>query len=934
MTEDVLPSSACHWLNFPQPLALLQFNTTGVRSWCFLSALIVAQLQQHILFAQYSALQNAAINNYQNELPWATGISTYDINHDGWDDITAATSQHGVAIYLNNHGNFEYIDALENIEGNLKTIYWADYDNDADADLLIIRYTHPILLRNEGNWIFTDVTSALPIAMYSPHMQSACWADYNNDGWLDLYINNYYLNNDITNWLFHNNGDGTFTEVAAIVGVDNGSKPTYQSNWIDYDHDGDQDLYVTNDRDAGNQLYINEGNGYFSPDSSVISNLFMDAMGVQWHDHDYDGDFDLYVSNEIEASVLIENRQGLFVDVTDSLQVGCPNHVSWGVVWTDPENDGLDDLCIVHKDLNNITCHYQRNTDLTYWLNSTSVLSQEPLPSYCLVTGDFNNDGQEDLVQNTVSPQSLLVWIANPSPHNSITIGLRGSESNYDGIGAIIHVHSGGKQRMKQITCGESYYGQASQYEIFGLGEDSIIDSIIVNWPSGWTDQLYSVEPNQNLMIVEGASYSDVPDTINVSRCFNNPVILETGIETAVMWENGDTLSHRIVDSAGIYTCSVPAPFDHTHSIVFNVTDYSPQISYHITPIDCANAASGNIGIAPLPGISSITWADVSDTTLVRTALQAGQYNAQLSFTNGCNITLNFDLVNPPAIETQISYDSICADATASITYSSHGGTGLHFWNWFEQNPNALPSGLHHYLITDEAGCTLSDSLFIHQHPRPELHWSPPFVCENEFAAFAISAQDSVLIAWENYAEEPYVLPAGEHSFSYSYNGECWFDTVYTVLEYPHISLNVIVIDSMNAADIPIFLAEITGGTPPFHYHWTTGDTTVYVQNSDESSIGCTVTDANGCSSEYELWSNSTFEDSFDTIQVYPNPCRNQIHLITQANRSWKIIDSIGKPVMNGIVNQNNETIDISALPNGAYVIQIENDSLTIIKSQ
>ena len=172
MPEDALASSACPWLKFLQAPMLQKFLPMERSRSCIPIVLFSALLFPQVFMAQYAAFNSVAVGSFQSDLAWATGISTYDINHDGWDDITAASSQHGVAIYLNTHGDFQYIDALASIEGNLKTVYWADYDNDADADLLIIRYTaDPILLRNDGNWLFTDVTSSLPIPVYSPLMQ-------------------------------------------------------------------------------------------------------------------------------------------------------------------------------------------------------------------------------------------------------------------------------------------------------------------------------------------------------------------------------------------------------------------------------------------------------------------------------------------------------------------------------------------------------------------------------------------------------------------------------------------------------------------------------------------------------------------------------------------------------------------------------------------
>ena len=933
MPEDVLTSSACPWLKSCLASTLSRFQPRGGRGYFPIILVSLALLYATNLFAQYAAFNSVAVNSFQSNLTWATGISTYDINHDGWDDITAASSQHGVAIYLNTHGDFEYINALENIEGNLKTVYWADYDNDTDPDLLIIRYTaNPILLRNEGNWLFTDVTSALPIAVYSPLMQSACWADYDNDGWLDLYINNYYLQNDITNWLFHNNGDGTFTEVAAIAGVGNGSKPTYQSNWIDYDRDGDQDLYVSNDRDAGNQLYINQGNGYFLPDTSAVLNLYMDAMGVQWHDHDYDGDFDVYISNEIEASVLIENQQGTFVNATDSLQVGCPNHVSWGVAWTDPDNDGLDDLCIIHKDFNNITCHFKRNADLTYTLNSSSILSQERYASYCLVTGDFNNDGQEDLVQSTVSPQRILVWLANPSSNNSVTIGLEGSVSNHDGIGAIIEVHAGNKQLIKQVTCGESYYGQSSQHELFGLGTANLIDSVVVNWPSGWTDVMYAVDVNQTLMITEGSTYSDTPDTLHIERCFNESVLLETGAQNGVIWDDGDTLITRPVNAAGNYSCTIPGPFNHLHHIVFHVNDFAPMVAYTVTPVNCAGASTGEISIEPLEAMQSILWQSGSTTTTLAN-VPPGNYAADILFTNGCSTSVVINLENPEPIQPWIWADTVCANSTTAINYSSIGGYGTHTWNWYNANPNALSAGLHNYSITDEAGCIYDGVITIEQFQQPYLYWNTPYVCEDQLTSCDIISSEPVLIDWPQQ-EDPYALSAGEYAFSYSSGDGCWFDTVITVYEYPEIELTIVATDSSSGDGNPVFYASITGGTSPFLYSWNTGDTDAYAQNLGQPLISCFITDANGCSVLEEFWVSSTFNAQANPMSIYPNPARDCIFISARANQYWQLIDAGGKRCASGNMNSGLEKIDLTGLAVGAYILNTEVGNFTIIKEE
>ena len=933
MPEDVITSSARPWLKFLQHPILQKFLPTGRRGRYFLNLLVCTLLLPQVPLAQYAAFNSVAVNSFQSNLTWATGISTYDINHDGWDDITAASSQHGVAIYLNTHGDFEYIDALSTIEGNLKTVYWADYDNDADADLLIIRYVaNPLLLRNDGNWSFTDVTSNLPIPIYSPLMQSACWADYNNDGWIDVYINNYYQQGDITNWLFHNNGDGTFSEVATIAGVDNGTKPTYQSNWIDFDRDGDQDIYVSNDRNAGNQLYVNQGDGTFLPDSSGIINLHMDAMGVQWHDHDYDGDFDVYISNEIEASVLIENHQGVFIHATDSLQVGCPNHVSWGVQWTDPDNDGLDDLCVIHKDFNNITCHFQRNENLSYTLNAASILSQAPYSSYCLVTGDFNNDGQEDLVQSTVSPQRILVWLANPSTNNSITIGLEGTSSNHDGIGAIIEVHAGNKQLIKQVTCGESYYGQSSQHEIFGLGATNVIDSILIFWPSGWTDVLRNVEVNQALTIQEGSTYIDLPETITLQRCFNEILSLETDATAGVIWDNGDTNSVRMVDAAGLYSCATPGLFNQTHQIIFQVTDFAPAINFTVSPVLCANAASGSITLEALEGLQNILW-QTGDSTISLSNIFPGTYTATLNFENGCSTVQTITLENPEPILPWIWSDTICANSTAAILFSSVGGSGIHFWNWFGEDPNAMSAGIHTYSITDEAGCSLVGEFTVEHHQSPIISWSPPSVCIDEATSFAITSNTPIIIEWEAY-EEPYALPAGEYPFAFSSGDGCWYDSVYVVSEYEPIYASIIATDSTCAEGYTIFTVDIAAGNAPFTYEWNTGNTDAFASNSGQPVLSCIITDYNGCSIQEELWMNNIVAYSSENILIYPNPTRDLLYINGPVNQDWFLIDATGRVVNRNTTQTNCEHVNLSSLAEGYYQLRIGDNNITVIKQK
>lgn len=882
--------------------------------------------------AQYITPNATPIANYQTDNTEGNGLSAFDINYDGWPDITATSANYGVYIYLNNQGVFEFNDALANIPGIVKSLNWVDYDNDADADILILRWEDwPLLLRNDGNWNFTDVTDNLNMPFYSSSIQSACWADYDNDGWLDVYFNNYYLHVEIPNWLFHNNGDGTFTEVAVTAGVEDGSNPTYQSTWIDYDLDGDQDLYVANDRVQGNQLYINRGDGTFDTDSTTHTNIAIDAMGVHWHDHDYDGDFDVYITNTQDGSPLMENNNGVFYNISEITGTSCPDHISWGVQWTDPDCDGRDELCVVHRDLNNITCWFERNEDLTYTLQSSSILSAIPYPSYCLVTADFNQDGREDLAQNTFAPNKVLVWLAQPSDNHSITISLHGCCSNYDAIGAIIKVHTAQNTQIKQITNGESFLGQCSQYEIFGLGQQTLIDSIEVTWPSGWRDVMHNVEADQNLSISEGITYVHNPDTIHVNRCFDQTVTISPGNYSTVTWMDGEVSNERIVQSDGIYTCAVPGPYQFDHYFYFVVTSYTPEINVQTTNNLCAGDSAGILHVNIAEPYLHFAWDSSPDSIPSLAHLPQGAYAFSVLFENNCYYIDTAYITAPPPIHAWVNSDTICAGTTVALSHGAYGGTAPITWLWNEINPQSSYEGQHSFSVVDYNGCTYEGEYTIDVFPVTHPEFDNPTVCAGESAYVEFFNDSAFTILWPDGTSDS--LVAGIHTFYYIDSYGCKFDSVYVVSEFAAPAVEIILTDSLSTTNQHIYAAVVSGGTQPFDYIWNTGDSDSYTESSD-SMLTCQVIDANECNAIATFQISSIDDYATRGITAFPNPCGDFIFVRNTKKASWQLFDSRGRLIRSNLSSDYTQSIDMSMLSTGIYILRSEIGQIRIVKSE
>ncbi|MDE0635837.1 MAG: CRTAC1 family protein [Candidatus Poribacteria bacterium] len=425
----------------------------------------------------------------------------------------------------------------------------ADYNNDGNRDLFVTNFGQNILYQNNGNGTFTDVSRRAGITS-EKHFSAGCaFADYNNDGWLDLAVVNYVLldlenapdcsQNGIPAYcrpedfapapdvLYRNNGDGTFTDVTQDAGLTLLGRGLGVV-WTDVDNDGWLDLYIANDRDA-NFLYHNNGDGTFTESGELFGitrNEHGDAessMGIDTADYDNDGDLDVILTHyQAETNTLYQNDgNGIFWDVTAQSRLGEPTllPLAWGTNFADFDNDGWLDLFFANghlhdniEQLEEVGVYKQRNqlfhnqgnglyTDISNKCGKGVLIEKSSRGS---IFGDYDNDGDIDIfVMNIADTPDLLRNDTQPI-HHWLIIKLVGKKSNRDGIGTKVTLQIGDMRLLREVKSGSSYLSQNPFRLLVGLNAAEKVDRIVVHWQNGVQDVIENVKSNQWLTIQEG----------------------------------------------------------------------------------------------------------------------------------------------------------------------------------------------------------------------------------------------------------------------------------------------------------------------------------------------------------------------------------------------------------------------------------------------
>jgi hypothetical protein len=525
----------------------------------FLYATLCFQLHAQSYFEDQATV--LGVSDYSGTIYLGGGISFCDFNGDGWDDITIATqSGDPLKIYKNNGDGTFSLETTLNPNNNTqqKQVVWIDIDNDGDKDLYVSGNVDGSRLYRNDITALVDITTASGLPTAAIDNFGASWGDYNNDGNLDVFLCNRGLSIPQPNYLYKNNGDGTFTNVSTVAGIDTGSHLSFCSAFFDYNNDGWQDIYMANDKtNTTNILYENNGNGTFTDVSEESgTNMAIDAMSVTIADYDGDSWFDIYVTNGIPGNYFLRNNgNGTFTNI--AFETGTMfESVAWGSVFLDAENDGDLDLYVSGAFDGSISnflsaALYTNNGNETFSIESSTGFANDTSESYSNAIGDTDNDGFPEIIVSNSGGGNIFLWKNETTTTNNwLKVGLEGTTSNKQGIGATIELKSGGTSQYRYTVCGEGYLGQNSDKEFFGIAGNTVIDYVKVTWLGGAQDILYNVTPNQLMNIVEGSSplSTEEFEAENEIQVYPNPT---TG-KFKVHFNTNENYEYLLFDSKGM----------------------------------------------------------------------------------------------------------------------------------------------------------------------------------------------------------------------------------------------------------------------------------------------------------------------------------------------------------------------------------------------
>ena len=505
---------------------------------------------------------NGAMGEFHLPETLGAGGAFLDYDNDGYLDLYLVNSAAPSMLFRNRgDGTFTDVTASAKVDNQGRYghgVACGDVDNDGYVDIYVTNFGANRLYHNNGDGTFTDVTVQADVG--DPRWSSsATFFDYDSDGYLDLYVVNYVnyksdasaptcLENPTFNatekvrgychpkhfegapdTLYRNNGDGTFTDATQAANIrDRGGIFLGKGLGVvaaDFDADGNPDIYVAND-DTPNYLFYNKGDGTFA-EIAILTGCAYSAdgiaqagMGVDAGDYNGDSFLDLFVTNfSYETNTLYRNNgDGTFTDVSYKARLGEESYLllGFGTGFFDPDNDGYLDIFIANG---HIFPNVERTTDVLSYKqpnqlfrnrgDSTFVemrFDERNTVSRGTLFGDYDNDGDTDLLVTQLNDKVTLLRNENRPSNNYLRLKLIGTQSNRDGIGTRVTLTLGAESQTREVHRGYSYLSSNDPRLLFGLGERSVVDKLQIRWQSGVVQILENLAANQEFVVTEPLS--------------------------------------------------------------------------------------------------------------------------------------------------------------------------------------------------------------------------------------------------------------------------------------------------------------------------------------------------------------------------------------------------------------------------------------------
>jgi len=854
-------------------------------------------------------------------LYYGSGVSFFDVDEDGWDDITIAVPGSPTRFYRNNNGVFLLNYTFFNT-GDSKGVMWFDMDEDGDNDIMITRRDGGVqLFRKNEDQTFTDV-SASTNTVYSASVWSWGLAagDMNRDAYLDVYIANYANNSGgYKNYFLLNTQSGFSTSQGYSTNL--ATKRAFQPVWTDLDGDLDQEIYIINDFETGNEYYKRTGPSAFADFGATTGlDVQIDAMSNSWSDFDHDNDEDLYISDTPTGGnylMVNDTATQMFSNQATALGVGV-HHWCWSALWFDYNNDTWDDLLVTHR-------HISGNTDFGHFgfTNNAASFTAFPVDSFPVfgwgfftsAKGDYNNDGRYDVVMNSESNHFSRLLKNKSIAGNYFKFRCEGRVSNRNGFGTHYTYYINGNEYSGYTKSCENYLSQYSQNIILGLGTATQIDSLELRWQCGVVDKYYNLPANTFEVFTEAETYQPIQQSRTYICEGMDTVTLSIANWPIVNWSNGMTGDSIQVSQPGTYYAQVSTGYGHV--LVYSITVNAIQdlnCSFATTTPNCYN---GNDG-------SCVVYQN-NEIVASQTQMTPGNYDLTFIDILGCVVHVPVEIANRPEFTAEVSTTDIsCFGAANGAAHvQGIGGTPFANENLYSLVFLDLGPGPYSGVLLDSLGCEASYSFEIAQ---PSLIEAPSLI-------YQLCDGDSVEVNVLNGIVgglSPYTLNSPEQSFytagNYLITGldsnGCVIERNLEVLAWPLptvVELSSVPVSALAAGTASVVATTIADSLSIL---WQTGQTDFSIDVSTEGTYSFVLTDSNGCQTDSSVVVN--FNSVLELTHSNDWFIRNHelVYKGTSTLVNVGIYNVVGQQVMNLAVVAPGQRISLETFASQVFLVK------------
>lgn len=715
---------------------------------------------------------------YPYNTPNGVGITVYDIDKDGRDDITIPVSNDFLIVLHTTETGFEELNPIY-IDGSAKHVIYGDIDNDGDEDVFITyENASNRLYINQGDFIFEDQTESYGLLSEPRLHHGASFGDVNNDGYLDIVVCVYELTNSVL--LFKNNQGESYSDVSQEWGVGVGNGFSFQATFIDHNLDGKQDLHIANDRIPIDGLMINYDGFFINEAAGNGFDVYANSMSSSVADFDHDHDFDIYVTHTGESPNFLweKNLTGFYENTSVENQLELYRW-SWAANWIDWNNDSFEDIFI---------CHYpELNDPLPLYMNmngeSFMPFSPEPCselkPAFGCAKGDFNADGFYDLVVANGFTYPIQKLMNVPNENHYFRLRLEGRISNRNGVGSIITYVADNDTMVHYTRHGDSYMAQDSQWIILGMAQDTIIPYLKIEWLSGVVDEYFDLAVDTSVVMIEGLRtyniYEENAAIVNgeLSFCSNEPKAIFSQNNQTVVWSTGEVSDHILPNQSGLFWYEVTEAWgsvNNSDTIQITILEVPMPDLNVVNPL-CADS----FGEVILLDTNLDYVPDYSYEELL-----AGDYSFTAMNGLGCSASFGFSIIQPEALEVETIRESVF-DSTMHV--SIFGGTPPYL---IEINGEEvvgdeflLQEGSNEVEVTDSNDCTVTviETLLTEQTP-------PDDPLELDHLSLEIATSVDELRRFEQYVVQIFDL-AGR---------AIYFGSVEDLLASPNLTRQILIV--------------------------------------------------------------------------------------------------------------------------------------------